>query len=131
MERALTLATGELLEDEPYTEWALAARRDTSQRRLQLHVATGELALAEGDNVAAAAHAGNALALDHLNEAAVRLLMTATYRAGEQSRALRVFDEFRQALAADVGADPMPQTRALHQAVLRQAGPVGPPAIRT
>jgi DNA-binding SARP family transcriptional activator len=125
MEEALTLATGELLEDEPYTDWALTARRETAHRRLQLHVATGELALAEADHAAAAAHASDALAIDPLHEAAVRLLMTATYRAGEQSRALRVFEDFRRALAADVGADPMPATRALHQAVLRQSGAAG------
>jgi DNA-binding SARP family transcriptional activator len=120
MERALELVTGELLEDEPYTEWALAARRDHSHRRLQLHVATGELALAEGDEQAAAAHAEAALSLDSLNEAAVRLLMQASYRAGEQARALRAYERFRTALATDVGADPMPATRAVHQAVLRQ-----------
>jgi DNA-binding SARP family transcriptional activator len=120
LERALQLVTGELLEDEPYAEWALVARRDNAQRRLQLHVVTGELALAEGDSQAAVTHAEAALALDRLNEAAVRLLMSASYRAGEQTRALRAFEVFRKALVADVGADPMPETRAVHQAVLRQ-----------
>jgi DNA-binding SARP family transcriptional activator len=120
LERALQLATGELLEDEPYSEWALAARRDNCQRRLQLHVTTGELALAEGETQVAATHADAALALDRLNEAAVRLLMTASYRGGEQTRALRAFEVFRRTLAADVGADPMPATRAVHEAVLQQ-----------
>jgi DNA-binding SARP family transcriptional activator len=128
MERALGLVTGDLLEDEPYSEWAQSARRDNQQHRLRLHVATGELALAEGDDHAAAAHARAALALDGLHEAAVRLLMTASYRAGEQSRALRTFEQFRQALAADVGAEPMPATLAVHEAVLHQATPVRSPA---
>ena len=121
MERALQLATGDLLEDEPYSDWAQGARRDNHQQRLRLHVAAGELALAEGDDASAAKHAKAALSLDGLDEAAVRLLMTASYRVGEQSRALRTFEQFRRALALDVGAEPMPATRAVHEAVLRQA----------
>jgi DNA-binding SARP family transcriptional activator len=121
MERALGLVTGDLLEDEPYSEWAQSARRDNQQHRLRLHVATGELALAEGDDDAAATHARAALALDGLHEAAVRLLMTASYRGGEQSRALRTFEQFRRALAVDVGVEPMPATLAVHEAVLQQA----------
>jgi DNA-binding SARP family transcriptional activator len=120
MERALALVTDDLLEDEPYSEWAQGARFDNDQQRLRLHVATGELALAEGNDDAAAEHAKAALALDRLDEAAVRLLMTASYRAGEQSRALRAFEQFRRALAMDVGVEPMPATRAVQEAVLRQ-----------
>lgn len=121
VERALALARDDLLEDEPYACWALTARSAHVQRRLQLHVAAGELALTDGDFGAAAAHARSAVAIDDLHEAGVRLLMTALYRGGEQAEALRVFGRLRRALADDVGADPMPQTAAVHQAVLQHA----------
>lgn len=121
MEQALALVNGELLEDEPYADWALSARRDNQQRRLQLHVAAGELALAAGDTDGAVVHAKVAVGIDNLHEGAVRLLMTASYRGGEQAEALRVFGQFRLALAEDVGVDPMPETKAVYQAVLHQA----------
>lgn len=121
IEQALAVVTGDLFEDEPYCDWALAARSENRLRRLRLHVSAGELALARDDTGCAATHARAALALDNLHEGAVRLLMTASYRCGEQSEALRAFGEFRAALAQDVGADPMPQTSDLHEAVLRHA----------
>jgi len=121
MEQALALARGDLLEDEPYACWALTARCAHVQRRLQLHVAAGELALTDGDLWAAVTHARSAVAIDDLHEAGVRLLMTALYRGGEQAEALRAFGRLRKALVDDVGADPMPQTAAVHQAVLQHA----------
>ena len=104
IEQALALVTGELLEDEPYSDWALSARRDNQQRRLQLHVAAGELALAAGDTDVGVAHAKAAVAIEPLHEAAVRLLMTASYRGGEQAEALRVFGQLRLALADGASA---------------------------
>lgn len=121
MELALALARGDLLEDEPYACWALTARCAHVQRRLQLHVMAGELALTDGDLGAAVTHARSAVAIDDLHEAGVRLLMTALYRGGEQAEALRAFGRLRRALVDDVGADPMPQTAAVHQAVLQHA----------
>ena len=126
MEQALALARGDLLEDEPYACWALTARCAHVQRRLQLHVAAGELALTDGDLWAAVTHARSAVAIDDLHEAGVRLLMTALYRGGEQAEALRAFGRLRKALVDDVGADPMPQTAAVHQAVLQHASTSSP-----
>lgn len=126
MEQALALVRGDLLEDEPYACWALTARSAHVQRRLQLHVAAGQLALADGDLGSAVSHGRSALALDELHEAGVRLLMSALYRGGEQAEALRVFGRLRRTLADDVGADPMPQTAAVHQAVLEH-GCAAPP----
>lgn len=131
MEHALALARGDLLEDEPYACWALTARSAHLQRRLQLHVAAGELALTDGDLGSAVAHARSAVAIDDLHEAGVRLLMTALYRSGEQAEALRVFGRLRRALVDDVGADPMPQTAAVHQAVLEHAGVTSPGLLPT
>ncbi|MGW5654873.1 BTAD domain-containing putative transcriptional regulator [Streptomyces humi] len=47
-------------------------------------------------------------------------LMTALFRTGRVSDALRVFQEGRAVLRDELGIDPGPELRAVHQAVLRQ-----------
>ncbi|MBN0048407.1 tetratricopeptide repeat protein [Streptomyces actuosus] len=62
-------------------------------------------------------------------------LMTALFRAGRAPDALRVFQEGRDILRADLGLDPGPELRALHLAVLRNdpelAAPPGAAAAST
>jgi predicted ATPase/DNA-binding SARP family transcriptional activator len=48
-------------------------------------------------------------------------LMLALYRSGRQGEALRVFQEGRQALVAELGVDPGPELQELHQQILLQA----------
>ncbi|MFF6784704.1 BTAD domain-containing putative transcriptional regulator [Streptomyces sp. NPDC012510] len=46
-------------------------------------------------------------------------LMTALFRAGRMPDALRCYDEGRRLLRTELGVDPGPELRALHQALLR------------
>ncbi|MFE6364862.1 BTAD domain-containing putative transcriptional regulator [Streptomyces sp. NPDC057806] len=58
-------------------------------------------------------------------------LMTALFRAGRMPDALRCYDEGRRLLRTELGVDPGPELRALHQALLRADTTVlGAPAAR-
>ena len=53
-------------------------------------------------------------------EPLARRMMLALYRGGDQSEALRVFDQLQKLLAEELGVDPSPEVAALHLAILRQ-----------
>ncbi|MEV6676458.1 BTAD domain-containing putative transcriptional regulator [Streptomyces erythrochromogenes] len=58
-------------------------------------------------------------------------LMTALFRTGRMPDALRCYDEGRRLLRTELGADPGPELRALHQALLRaDTAVLGPPPAR-
>jgi DNA-binding SARP family transcriptional activator/tetratricopeptide (TPR) repeat protein len=54
-----------------------------------------------------------------MRERLLGYLMTVLYRLGRQGEALEAFADGRRILAEELGVDPGPQLRALHQAVLR------------
>lgn len=68
-------------------------------------------------------HASAAVRMDPGSDRGHRALMRAYAEVGELGNALRAFENYRTYLADELGADPSPQTRALHMALLR-----GPPA---
>ncbi|WP_165986181.1 BTAD domain-containing putative transcriptional regulator [Streptomyces sp. YIM 98790] len=55
-----------------------------------------------------------------LRERMVELLMLALYRSGQPAGALRAYEDARRRYAEELGCDPGPALRALHQRILRQ-----------
>ncbi|CAL9609862.1 hypothetical protein SUDANB99_05577 [Streptomyces sp. enrichment culture] len=75
-----------------------------------------ELALGGGPDIVAELYA--LVADDPVRERLRGQLMTALFRMGRVPDALRVYDEGRRHLRAELGIDPGPELRALHQALL-------------
>ena len=85
-------------------------------------------ALASGQVGDAAAYASDALRSDPYDEAALRTLMRAHVAAGRPASALAEFARVRELLGEELGVEPAPETRALHEALLREEPAEAPPA---
>ena len=116
-------ARGELLEDEPYAEWAEEPRRTYRARVLGVQLDAAESALAERDTRAAIDYALAAMAIDPYAERAHRLAMLARYAQGDQGESLAGYQHLRSLLAEELGLEPTPQTRQLQAAILAQQDP--------
>jgi len=133
LEAALAIAAGEVLEDEPFGEWAMELRRMYAERRLQVICDLAETCLALDDAQAAIELAERALVLDPLLERAYRAVIVGHYARGEEGRALRAYERCRVTLLEELGTTPGPTTAATHAAILRSedaraliAGAAGP-----
>jgi DNA-binding SARP family transcriptional activator len=122
--RAVLAAALELWRGPALTEFAdrdfatgLAARLE--QRRLAAleDRVTADLAL--GHHAVVIAELTELVAVQPLVESLRGHLATALYRAGRQADALRVLDEGRCRLRDELGVDPSPALRQLHDAILR------------
>lgn len=115
----------ELWRGRPYSGTEPAARLDDDARRLE------ELRLAALErHLEAKLEAGEAetivpeletLTTQHPTREQLRALhMLALYRSGRQTEALEVYQRTREHLASEVGVDPGPSLRKLHQLMLEQ-----------
>ena len=114
------LSAGTAIGDEPYADWADPAREQVRELLRRVRLVAAEAALATGDPRRAAGYAEAAMAADPLDEAAHRWYMSASVEAGEQAKALAAYEDLRQRLGRELGADPAPPTRELHLAILRE-----------
>ncbi len=116
------LAAGTAIGDEPYAGWADPAREQVRELLRRVRMAAAEAALTTGEPRLAAGHAEAAMTADPLDETAHRWYMSASAAAGEPAKALAAYEALRQRLGRELGADPAPQTRELHLAILREQG---------
>ncbi len=76
---------------------------------------------AERDYAQAIVYAQQALACDSLREDIVRLLISSRYETGDRAGALDEYKQFAERLHGALGVEPMPETRALYEAVQHNA----------
>lgn len=123
----LRLVRGPLLPEED-AEWAEAARVDVEAVVRALRRATAEAALAAGRPRDAVELARGCLRDDPYDEEVLRLLMSASLSGGLVSVGLAAFEQTSRQLAAELGVDPSPETRAVHLRLLtRTAAPAAVP----
>lgn len=99
-------------------------RLSTVEGRLRARVGLGEHDPVIGE-------ARDLVARHPLRESLWAVLMLALFRAGRQAEALRAYADARRILADELGADPGPQLRDLHTAILRgelDPAPTPPPS---
>ncbi|MFC4011937.1 BTAD domain-containing putative transcriptional regulator [Nonomuraea purpurea] len=117
---ALALWRGAAFEEFAEEPFALAAASRLEEERL---LALEEHALARielGEHGPLAVELAELVERHPLRERLRAVHLRALYRAGRQGEALASYQDLRERLARDLGADPGPELMALHQAILRQ-----------
>jgi DNA-binding SARP family transcriptional activator len=120
LEELLSLAIGEVLEDEPYADWAEELRGTYRGRVIGANLEAADAALASCDYTAGLGYAQAASAIDRLSERAHRTSMLALYAMGRTHEALDCYRRLRALLDGELGLEPTEPTRALQTAILRQ-----------
>ncbi|MFI6291161.1 BTAD domain-containing putative transcriptional regulator [Nonomuraea sp. NPDC050790] len=121
---ALALWRGDPLTDVAETPYALAAAARLHELRLTAAEdrAAAELRLG-GDRSGLVAELEEHLAAHPLRERLQVLLIQALRATGRRAEALAAFESFRVRLADELGADPGPELKDLHLALLREERP--------
>jgi len=101
------------------TPWLGGVREALDAERQAAELDRNDLALRLGRHGEALAGIGAAADAHPLDERLAGQLMLALYRDGRQADALHRYQRIRTALADELGADPGPPLRELHQRILR------------
>ncbi|MGH3878224.1 MAG: BTAD domain-containing putative transcriptional regulator [Actinophytocola sp.] len=100
------------------TPWLNGIRVALDAERLAAELDRNDLALDLGRHADLLPELTARAATDPLDERLAAQLMLALYRNGRQADALHRYDQLRQRLAEELGADPSPAVRQLHQRIL-------------
>lgn len=119
---AVGLCRGEPLADAGDAWYARARRARWQESLLAVRSDRIGVMLARGDAVDAIPALEELVAAHPLREGFVAQLMTALAACGRTAEALRAFETLRAGLADELGADPGPEIRERHLAILRGAG---------
>jgi DNA-binding SARP family transcriptional activator len=124
IEEAVALWRGDPVEDLPASPlWQAEAAR-LVERWLEAVEELCALRLAAGRHPANVAELRSLLVRHPLREGLWQQLMLALHAGGRQAEALSAFAEARAHLVAELGTEPGPRLRLLHEAILRGAGPI-------
>jgi len=101
------------------SRWLDGMRDALERERAAAAAALTDVRLRLGEHHALVAELAGRADAAPADERLVGQLMLALYRCSQQAEALRWFERTRLSLADELGADPGPQLRALHQQILR------------
>jgi DNA-binding SARP family transcriptional activator len=124
MHRAVHLlreATGEWADDALAGlpgEWAETERQRLKRLRIQTIETLAELELELSNGIEVTERLVALSEAEPLRERVHELLMLALYRANRQAEALTVFEQLRVTLRNELGVDPGPSVRAMHERIL-------------
>ena len=106
---------GELLEEEPYEEWAAEARQEWRERHLFVLSGLSECLAQKGSYTEAIGFCERALTIDKFSEELRRRLMLYRYCAGEQALALQTYRDYAKILEEELGTGPSPELARLKE----------------
>jgi DNA-binding SARP family transcriptional activator len=119
VEAALSLYTGDFLAEDEEASWTQAERTRLRDRYFSGVSRLMEWWLEAGRYNDAIALGRKALDVDACREPLYRLIMQCQAYLGDNAGALQTFEQCRQILDEQLGADPSPQTLQLHTAILQ------------
>ena len=99
--------------------WAEGRRRELAELRIRALDCFSQALAANGEFELAIRHGRDAVRLDPFREPGYRTLMRLLSAHGERAEALRVYEQCRATLSAELGVDPSPETRELHRQLLQ------------
>ncbi|MFD3561721.1 ATP-binding protein [Streptomyces sp. NPDC058686] len=115
---ALERFTGELLPEDRYANWAQARRDQLVALREEVLLALAAAHMAQGSLAEAVTTAEQILVTGPADETAHRILMESYLRQGLRRLAVRQYHVCREALDAELGVRPEPETERLHRLAL-------------
>jgi tetratricopeptide (TPR) repeat protein len=124
---ALGLYRGDFLEEfslpdlEVFDRWMMAERERFRQLAVHGYVSLAELHEAQQHYSAAYDTILRAVALDPLQEETQRVAMRIQYASGDRAGAIRRYEQLRAQLDDELGVPPMPETRALYDAIVTES----------
>lgn len=117
---ATEICQGDLLESDPYEEWAGGPRRSLGVAFTQSLAWLAEDASKHGDWPRVLDFAARILQRDRCDEAAHRWLMTAHWKLGNRPQALQQYRLYEEALEDELGVQPSDESQLLREQILAQ-----------
>lgn len=118
LEKAAEHYGGTYLEDEPYSEWAMVARRQLRELLFDVLQASARLFRTAGHYEAAIRCDRRMLEFDPCLEDVHCDLMDLLFRSGKRTQALRQFEACRRALKEEFDSSPLLETESLYRSIL-------------
>ncbi|MCP4691524.1 MAG: hypothetical protein GY859_25995 [Desulfobacterales bacterium] len=120
-QRASEIYQGPFLAEELYAPWAEMKREELKQAYVEVLCAMAELHERRGASRKATAGYTLAIKTDPYLERAHQRLMTLHFNRGMRAAALKVYEDFKAALGAGIGAEPDAVTTSIYRKILESS----------